>query len=98
MMGYRPGPIANGPIGWTTGRFLLANRIVGASVGTALRDSVGAAVHLARRSGLGLAACGRSSRSQEPERPANTEYAFTMLLDLKIQRSCCITILMVLVA
>ena len=26
--------IANGPIGWTTGRFLLANRIVGASVGT----------------------------------------------------------------
>ena len=39
-----------------------------------------------------------SSRSQEPERPANTEYAFTMLLDLKIQRSCCIIILMVLVA
>src|SRR5271168_735546 len=49
-------------------------------------------------SGLGLAACGRSSRSQEPERLANTEYAFTMLLDLKIQRSCCIIILMVLVA
>lgn len=39
-----------------------------------------------------------ASRSQEPERPANTEYAFTMLLDLKIQRSCCIIILMVLVA
>ena len=28
----------------------------------------------------------------------NTEYNFTVLLDLKIQRSCCIIILMVLVA
>jgi hypothetical protein len=27
------GPIANGQVGWTTGRFLSANRIVGASVG-----------------------------------------------------------------
>jgi hypothetical protein len=29
------GPIANGPVGWTRSQFLLANRIVGASVGTA---------------------------------------------------------------
>ena len=44
--------------------------------------------------------CHRSGRSwsQGPERPANTEYAFTMLLDLKIKWSCCIIILMVLVA
>lgn len=28
-------PLANGPVGWTTGRVLLASRIVGASIGTA---------------------------------------------------------------
>src|SRR2546421_8510532 len=39
MMSCWPGPMANRPVVWTTGRFLSANRIVGALVGTAERTA-----------------------------------------------------------